>query len=64
MKMHADMEHERCYIYQPIETDERAPKRQRTEKSEFQPQLQERLQIDRELWAQQEQRIQVGTKYS
>lgn len=53
------MEHQRCYIYQPTVIEERSSKRQRTGKSQFQPQLEERLQIYRELWAQQEQRIQV-----
>ncbi|KAF9699322.1 hypothetical protein EKO04_002422 [Ascochyta lentis] len=52
------MEHQRCYVYKPPEVEERATKRRRTEKFQFQPQLQERLQIYRELWAQQEQRIQ------
>lgn len=55
------MEHQRCYIYQPPEIEERTSKRQRTGKSHFQPKLQERLQTYRELWAQQEQRIQVLT---
>ena len=53
------MEHQRCYIYQPPEIEERAPKRQRIDNSQFQPQLKERLQIYRDLWAEQEQRIQV-----
>lgn len=54
-----DLEHQRCYVYQPAEAEERATKRQRVERSQFQPQLKERLQIYRDLWAEQEQRIQV-----
>lgn len=52
-------EHQRCYTYQPTEVEERPTKRQRIEKAGFQAQLKERLQIYRELWAEQEQRIQV-----
>ena len=59
-----DLEHQRCYIYQPSDSGERASKRQRTEQSTFQPLLRERLQIYRELWAEQEQRIQVTKVYS
>jgi origin recognition complex subunit 3 len=54
------MEHQRCYIYQPSELEERAPKRQRTSSSNPQVHLSERLQTYRELWAQQEQQIQVA----
>ena len=54
-----DLEHQRSYIYQPTESEERTPKRQCTEQSRFQPQLKERLRIYRDLWAEQEQRIQV-----
>ncbi|KAH6638314.1 origin recognition complex subunit [Boeremia exigua] len=54
-----DLEHQRCYIYQPPEDEERAPKRQRIEQSRSQPQLAERLQIYRDLWAAQDQRIQA-----
>lgn len=54
-----DLEHQRCYIYQPREGEERAPKRQRIERPGFQSQLKERLQVYRDLWAEQEQRIQV-----
>ena len=53
------MEHQRCYIYQPSELEERAPKRQRTSSPNPQIHLSERLQTYRELWAQQEQQIQV-----
>ncbi|KAJ8112263.1 hypothetical protein OPT61_g5322 [Boeremia exigua] len=53
-----ELEHQRCYVYQPPEGEERAPKRQRIENSRFQPQHKERLQIYRDLWAEQEQRIQ------
>ncbi|KAF1946311.1 origin recognition complex subunit [Clathrospora elynae] len=52
------MEHQRCYIYEPPETEERAPKRQRTGKFNPQAQLSERLQTYRDIWAQQEERIQ------
>ncbi|KAF1830328.1 origin recognition complex subunit [Decorospora gaudefroyi] len=52
------MEHQRCYIYQPPETEERANKRQRTSKFDPQSRLPERLQIYRSVWAQQEERIQ------
>ncbi|KAH7399577.1 origin recognition complex subunit [Pyrenochaeta sp. MPI-SDFR-AT-0127] len=51
------MEHQRCFVYEPSGADERAPKRQRTSKHNPQPQLPERLQTYRELWAQQEERI-------
>ncbi|KAJ4990253.1 origin recognition complex subunit [Stagonosporopsis vannaccii] len=54
-----DLEHERCYIYQPPEDEERAPKRQRIERPGFQSQIKERLHIYRNLWAEQEQRIQT-----
>lgn len=54
-----DLEHQRCYIYQPSEAEERATKRQRVDNAHFQPQLRERLQIYRDLWAEQEERIQV-----
>ena len=54
-----DFEHQRSYIYQPTESEERTPKRQCTDQSRFQPQLTERLRIYRDLWAEQEQRIQV-----
>ncbi|KAH9879309.1 hypothetical protein J1614_002748 [Plenodomus biglobosus] len=52
------MEHERCYVYEPSGSDERPAKRQR--KSTFDPhtQLSERLTIYRDLWSEQEQRIQ------
>ncbi|KAL1794760.1 hypothetical protein ACET3X_006576 [Alternaria dauci] len=51
------MEHQKCYIYEPPESEERAPKRQRTGKFDPQAQLPERLATYRELWAQQEERI-------
>jgi origin recognition complex subunit 3 len=54
------MEHQKSYIYEPPETEERAPKRQRTSKFDPQAQLPERLATYRELWAQQEERIQVS----
>ncbi|RAR15613.1 origin recognition complex subunit [Stemphylium lycopersici] len=52
------MEHQRCYIYEPPQQEERAPKRQRTGKFDPQAQLPERLTTYRDLWAQQEERIQ------
>ncbi|CAO2657007.1 Nn.00g058100.m01.CDS01 [Neocucurbitaria sp. VM-36] len=52
------MEHQRCYIYEPSKTEERAPKRQRTNGNNPQAQLPVRLQTYRELWAQQEERLQ------
>ncbi|KAF2201461.1 hypothetical protein GQ43DRAFT_37033 [Delitschia confertaspora ATCC 74209] len=51
------MEHERCYIYTPPQSEERAAKRRRTDSSNHQAQLSARLDIYRELWAQQEERI-------
>ena len=54
-----ELEHQRCYVYQPNADDERPSKRQRTGKASFQPQLKERVQTYRALWAEQEQRIQV-----
>ncbi|KAF3001435.1 hypothetical protein E8E13_007919 [Curvularia kusanoi] len=57
--MDSEPEHQRCYIYQPSESGERAPKRQCTEQSRFQPQLTERLRIYHDLWAEQEHRIQT-----
>ncbi|KAF2682716.1 hypothetical protein K458DRAFT_306676 [Lentithecium fluviatile CBS 122367] len=53
------MEHERCYIYTPPESEGRSSKRQRTRKRDPQPQRAERLATYREIWAQQEDRIQV-----
>ncbi|RMZ66668.1 origin recognition complex subunit 3 [Pyrenophora seminiperda CCB06] len=52
------MEHQRCYIYELPEAEERAPKRQRTGKLDPQAQLSERLIAYRELWEQQEEQIQ------
>ncbi|CAI6331526.1 unnamed protein product [Periconia digitata] len=54
------MEHEKCYIYAPPESnsEERPSKRVRTSKLQSQPQLTERLSTYREVWAQQEERIQ------
>lgn len=52
------MEHQRCYIYEPPHTQDRAPKRQRTGKFEPQAQLRDRLATYRTLWARQEERIQ------
>ncbi|KAL5115316.1 Origin recognition complex subunit 3 [Pleosporales sp. CAS-2024a] len=51
------MEHQRCYIYEPLQTEERATKRQRTSRYDPHAQLPERLQIYRDLWSQQEGRI-------
>jgi len=53
------MEHQRCYIYKPPDSEERPLKRQRTGAHDPQPQLAERLATYREIWTQQEQRIQV-----
>ncbi|KAI8939916.1 hypothetical protein NX059_003644 [Plenodomus lindquistii] len=52
------MEHQRCYVYEPSQPEERPAKRQR--KSTYDPhaQLPERLAVYRELRSQQEQRIQ------
>ncbi|EUC36655.1 hypothetical protein COCCADRAFT_2309 [Bipolaris zeicola 26-R-13] len=52
------MEHQRCYIYEPPPTQDRAPKRQRTSKFNPQAQLPERLATYRRLWTEQEERIQ------
>ncbi|EFQ87211.1 hypothetical protein PTT_17359 [Pyrenophora teres f. teres 0-1] len=52
------MEHERCYIYEPLAREERATKRQRTAKFDPQAQLSERLNAYRDLWRQQDERIQ------
>jgi origin recognition complex subunit 3 len=54
------MEHQRCYIYSPPEAEERPSKRQRVSKAGVQAQTPERLQLFRELWSEQEQRIQVN----
>jgi hypothetical protein len=54
-----ELEHQRCYVYQPNADEERPSKRQRIGKASFQPQLKERIQTYRALWAEQEQRIQV-----
>lgn len=54
-----ELEHQRCYVYQPNSEEERPSKRQRVGKASFQPQLKERIQTYRTLWADQEQRIQV-----
>lgn len=54
-----ELEHQRCYVYQPDADEERPSKRQCIGKASFQPQLQERIQTYRALWAEQEQRIQV-----
>jgi hypothetical protein len=53
------MEHQRCYIYEPSATEERAPKRQRTSEYDPHAQLPERLQTYRDVWSQQEERIKV-----
>lgn len=53
------MEHERCYVYTPPEAEDRPSKRQRTSKAGSEPQLESRLAVFRDIWAQQEERIQV-----
>jgi origin recognition complex subunit 3 len=53
------MEHQRCYIYEPPKAEERAQKRQRTNKYNPHAQLPERLQTYRDIWSQQEERIKV-----
>ncbi|KAF1912577.1 origin recognition complex subunit [Ampelomyces quisqualis] len=53
------MEHERCYIYEPPVTEERAPKRLRTSKYDPHAQLPERLQAYRKIWSEQEERIKT-----
>ncbi|ORY19386.1 origin recognition complex subunit [Clohesyomyces aquaticus] len=54
------MEHQRCYIYSPAETQGRAPKRQKLTKANNPlTQLPERLQAYREIWSHQEERIQT-----
>jgi hypothetical protein len=50
------MEHQRCYIYEPSATEERAPKRQRTSEYDPHAQLPERLQTYRDVWSQQEEK--------
>ncbi|KAF2846840.1 hypothetical protein T440DRAFT_220379 [Plenodomus tracheiphilus IPT5] len=52
------MEHQRCYVYEPLESDERPAKRQRNNAYDPHLHLPERLKIYRDLWGQQEQRIQ------
>lgn len=59
-----NMEHQRCYIYEPPQTQDRAPKRQRTSKFNPQAQLPERLATYRRLWTEQEERIQVRRQLS
>ncbi|KAH3989337.1 hypothetical protein HBI26_011410 [Parastagonospora nodorum] len=51
------MQHQRCYIYEPPQTEERASKRQRTSKYDPHAQLPVRLQAYRDVWSQQEERI-------
>lgn len=58
------MEHERCYIYSPVQTEERVAKRQRTSNHNPQAHLEDRLQIYRDLWAEQEDRLQVSDTFS
>jgi hypothetical protein len=53
------MEHQRCYIYTPTDTEERAPKRQRLSKGDPKARLTERLAIFRSIWSLQEEKIQV-----
>jgi len=55
-----NMEHQRCYIYEPPQTEERASKRQRTSKYDPHAQLPVRLQTYRDVWSQQEERITVS----
>ncbi|KAF2662929.1 hypothetical protein K491DRAFT_584527 [Lophiostoma macrostomum CBS 122681] len=54
------MEHQRCYIYEPQDTDERPAKRQRTSKTDSKGPQSERLATFRQLWHQQEKRIQAS----
>jgi len=54
------MEHQKCYIYTPVESEERAAKRQCVSKSDHQKHLPERLQAYRNIWSEQEEQIQVG----
>lgn len=56
------MEHQRCYIYEPTESEERPAKRQRTNTCDPYAQLPERLETYRKVWAQQEERFQVSNK--
>lgn len=58
------MEHERCYIYSPAPTEEHVTKRQRTGKYNPQAHLEDRLQIYRDSWAEQEERLQVSDTFS
>ncbi|KAF2750713.1 hypothetical protein M011DRAFT_416928, partial [Sporormia fimetaria CBS 119925] len=53
------MEHERCYIYKPAESAERAAKRQRVSRGDPKRNLDKRLQAFRETWAEQEKRIKA-----
>jgi len=55
-----EMEHQRCYIYEPSETEQRPSKRQRTNGSSPHVQLSERLATYRDIWAEQEQHIEVS----
>ncbi|KAL6711965.1 Origin recognition complex subunit 3 [Coniothyrium glycines] len=52
------MEHQRCYIYEPSEVEERPSKRQRIANLYPYAQQSERLEVYRNLWAQQSRRIQ------
>lgn len=54
------MEHQRCYVYEPSGTEERPSKRLRTTESGPYVHLTGRLDTYRELWARQEERIQVN----
>ncbi|KAF2118306.1 origin recognition complex subunit [Lophiotrema nucula] len=56
------MEHQRSYIYTPPESDERPAKRQKTDKGHPHSLRRERLQTFREIWAEQETRIQACLK--
>ncbi|KAF2270693.1 hypothetical protein CC78DRAFT_139011 [Lojkania enalia] len=53
------MEHQRCYIYSPLESEVRPSKRQRTNIVQPQNLLAERLQTFREAWSHQEKQIQT-----
>jgi origin recognition complex subunit 3 len=53
------MEHQRCYIYAPSEAEVPAAKRRRIDSADPNADLPKRLQTFRDIWARQDERIQV-----
>ena len=58
----SETEHQKCYVYTPPTLEERAPKRQRTNKINHQAHLPERQQTYRKMWSDQEKKIKVRFK--